>query len=175
MRLAGASTIEQANQVLWNFLPRYNQRFGVAPAQPGSAYRQLPDGVCLDATLCFKYIRTVANDNTVRFNGATIQLLADDHRASYARAKVEVQERLDGSIVVAYRGRTLAAEPAATEPVIPQRPARQWALDGRRGRQRLQRRPPMPYNQDQDRLSKETRPQLPLEEMTTDIIIEQLH
>ena len=45
MRLAGASTIEQANQVLWNFLPRYNQRFGVAPAQPGSAYRQLPDGV----------------------------------------------------------------------------------------------------------------------------------
>ena len=59
----------------------------------------------------------MANDNTVRFNGATIQLLADDHRASYARAKVEVQERLDGSIVVAYRGRTLAAEPAATEPV----------------------------------------------------------
>ena len=103
LRLAGASTIEQANQLLWNFLPRYNQRFGVAPAQPGSAYRQLPDGVCLDATLCFKYIRTVANDNTVRFNGATIQILPDDHRASYARAKVEVQERLDGSIVVAYR------------------------------------------------------------------------
>ena len=55
--------------------------------------------------------RTVANDNTVHFNGATIQLLADDHRASYARAKVEVQERLDGSIVVAYQGRTLAADP----------------------------------------------------------------
>ena len=161
MRLAGASTIEQANQVLWNFLPRFNQRFGVTPSQPSSAYLQLPPGVSLNATLCFKYIRTVANDNTVRFNGATIQLLADDHRASYARAKVEVQERLDGSIVVAYRGRTLAAEPAATEPVT------LWALDGRRGRQQLQRRPPMPYNQDQDRLSKETRPQLPLEEMTT--------
>ena len=71
----------------------------------------------LDAVLCFKYIRTVANDNTVRFNGATLQILADDLRASYARAKVEVQERLDGSIVVVHRGRTLAAEPAATEPV----------------------------------------------------------
>ena len=44
MRLAGASTIEQANQVLWNFLPRYNQRFGVTPSQPSSAYRQLPPG-----------------------------------------------------------------------------------------------------------------------------------
>ena len=118
MRLAGASTIEQANQVLWDSLPRFNQRFGVTPSQPGSAYRQLPPGVSLNATLCFKYIRTVANDNTVRFNGATIQILPDGYRASYARAKVEVQERLDGSIVVAYRGRTLAAEPAATEPVI---------------------------------------------------------
>ena len=117
LRLAGASTIEQANKVLWNFLPRYNQRFGVTPSQLGSAYRQLPPGVCLDSVLCFKYLRTVANDNTVRFNGATIQILPDDLRASYARAKVEVQKRLDGSIVVAYRGRTLAAEPAATEPV----------------------------------------------------------
>ena len=161
LHLAGATTIEQANNVLWNFLPRFNQRFGVPAAEPGTAYRQLPDGVCLDAVLCFKYIRTVANDNTVRFNGATLQILADDHRASYARAKVEVQERLDGSIVVAYRGRTLAAEPAATEPVtLRARSGRraQWALDGRRDRQRLQRRPPMPYNQDQDRLPKETRP-----------------
>ena len=65
LRLAGASTIEQANKVLWNFLPRFNQRFGVAPAQPGSAYRQLTPGVSLDATLW--YLRTVANDNTVRF------------------------------------------------------------------------------------------------------------
>ena len=117
LRLAGATTIEQANNVLWNFLPRFNRQFGVPAAEPGTAYRQLPDGVCLDAVLCFKYIRTVANDNTVHFNGATLQILADDLRASYVRAKVEVQERLDGSIVVAYRGRTLAAEPTPYGPV----------------------------------------------------------
>ncbi len=117
MRLAGASTIEQANKVLWNFIPCYNQRFGITPAQPGSAYRQLTPGVCLDSVLCFKYIRTVANDNTVRFNGATIQILSDGYRDSYARAKVEVQERLDGSIVVVHRGRALAAEPAPHGPV----------------------------------------------------------
>ena len=179
MRLAGASTIEQANNVLWDFLPRFNQTDSESPAaEPGTAYRQLPPGVCLDAVLCFKYIRTVANDNTVRFNGATLQILADDLRASYARAKVEVQERLDGSIVVAYRGRTLAAEPAATEPVtLRARSGRRanghWTADvAGSGSNDAS---PMPYNKDQDRLSKETRAQLPLEEMTTDIIIEQLH
>ena len=117
LRLAGATTIEQANKVLWDFLPRFNRQFGVPAAELGTAYRQLPDGVSLNATLCFKYIRTVANDNTVRFNGATLQILADDHRASYARAKVEVQERLDGSIVVVHQGNTLAAEPAPYGPV----------------------------------------------------------
>ena len=54
LRLAGITTIEQANQLLWNFIPRYNQLFGVAPAQPGSACRQLPSAVSLDAVLSFK-------------------------------------------------------------------------------------------------------------------------
>ena len=117
MRLANAITIEQANRALWDFIPRYNQRFGVPPAQQGSAYRQLPAGVSLDTTLCFKYVRTVANDNTVQFNGATMQILSDDHRASYARAHVEVQERLDGSIIVMYQGKTLASQPAPQGPV----------------------------------------------------------
>ena len=117
LRLAGASTIEQANSVLADFLPRYNQRFGVPAALSGTAYRQLPPSVCLDAVLCFKYVRTVASDNTVQFNGTAVQLLSNDHRASYARATVEVQERLDGSIVVAYQGRTLAVEPAPDGPV----------------------------------------------------------
>lgn len=117
MRLAGVKTIDQANEVLRDFIPRFNRLFGVTPAQPGSAYRQLNPSTCLDDVLCFKYIRTVANDNTVQFNGATLQIMADEHRASYARAQVEVQERLDGSIVVAYQGRTLAAVPAPDGPV----------------------------------------------------------
>ena len=103
--------------MLWDFIPRYNQRFGVPAAQPGSAYRQLPSGACLDAVLSFKYLRTVVNDNTVRFNGAAIQIMADAYRASYPRAHVEVQERLDGSTVVIYQDNTLAAEPAAPGPV----------------------------------------------------------
>ncbi len=117
MRLAGTATIEQANRMLRDFLPRYNRRFGVAPAQPGSAYRQPAPGVSLDAALCFKYLRTVANDNTIHFNGATLQALPDGLRAGYARARVEVQVRLDGSILVFHQGRSVASAPAPLEPV----------------------------------------------------------
>ncbi len=118
MRLAGTATIEEANRMLWDFLPRYDQQFGVAPVQQASAYRQLPPDVSLEAVLCFKYLRTVAHDNTIRFNGAALQLLPDGLRASYARARVEVQERLDGSIAVVHRGRTVATKPAPAEPVV---------------------------------------------------------
>ncbi len=139
--------------MLEDFLPRYNRQFGVAPAQPGPAYRPLPPGLSLPSTLCFKYLRTVANDHTVHFNGATLQVLPDGLRASYARARVEVQERLDGSVVVVHQGRVLAAAPAPAGPVVLR------ARDGRRSSGQL---PPG-----------QARAQPPLEESATDIIIEQ--
>ena len=117
MRLAGATTAQQANNILWRLLPDFNRRFGVCAAQQGSAYRQLSADLSLDSVLCFKYLRTVANDNTVRFNSTTLQLLPDAHRASYARATVEVQERLDGSLVVVHAGKTIGSQPAPSSPV----------------------------------------------------------
>ena len=41
LRLVGATTLSEANDVLADFLPRFNQRFGVAPAQPNAVYRPL--------------------------------------------------------------------------------------------------------------------------------------
>src|SRR5205823_3726344 len=44
LRLAGAAALDQANRVLWGWLPAFNARFAVPAAQPGSAYRPLPEG-----------------------------------------------------------------------------------------------------------------------------------
>ena len=112
LRLEGASCIEDANRVLASVLPEINEHFGVAPGQAGSAYRQMPEGLVPESLLCFKYMRTVANDNTIRFANRTIQLLPDMQRMSYARARVEVQERLDGTIVVCHRGKVIAVTEA---------------------------------------------------------------
>ena len=42
----------------------------------------------------------MARDNTVQYHGKTLQLFPGIDRPSYARSRVEIQERLDGRIVV---------------------------------------------------------------------------
>ncbi len=115
LRLAGASTREQANEVLQAYLPRFNAQFAVEPAQADLAYRPLPQMQCLDSLVCFKYVRTVALDNTVTFGEHRLQLLPDQQRRSYARAEVEVHERLDGKLAVYYTQRCLLTMPAPLE------------------------------------------------------------
>ena len=107
LRLANASTLEEANDVLSDFLPRFNARFGVPATQAGSAYRVLDTGLDIAGILCHKERRKVAKDNTVQYHGRTLQLFPHADRPSYAGARVEVQERLDGSLFVSYRGTAL--------------------------------------------------------------------
>ena len=98
LRLAGATTIAQANQVMEQFIPRFNLRFGVPPELLDAAYRLLDPAVNLAGILCFKHSRKVAKDNTVKYNRRTLQLLPGEDRPSYAGAKVEVLELPSGSI-----------------------------------------------------------------------------
>ena len=119
LRLAGAKSLEEANRVLWDFLPRFNRRFAVPAAQPGSAYHEPSEGFIPEEVFCFKYRRRVGTDNVVRFGEHRLQIVPTNGRSSYARAKVEVQERMDGSLAVYYQGQCLAAKPAPPEaPVL---------------------------------------------------------
>jgi len=125
LRLAKASTLEEANRVLARYLVEEAQRFAVPAAQEGSAYRPLPAGLSPEAVCCFKYLRTVAKDNTVTLGEHGLQVEPTAHRASFAKVQVEVQERLDGSLVVVYQGHTLATRPApATAPQLRARKVR---------------------------------------------------
>lgn len=102
--------------MLRDLLPRYTHRFAIPTAQPGLAYRQTDKGFRLDQACCFKYLRTVGPDNMVRFGKHRLQILLASGRPSYARAGVEVHERLDGNIAVYYQGQCLAKQ-AGTEGV----------------------------------------------------------
>jgi len=118
LRLAGAKTLEEANKVLQDFLPRYNVKFAVPAAEPGSAYRQVGDGFIADEVFCFKHQRTVGTDNVVRFEGHRLQVVPTNGRASYARCRVTVHVRLDGSLAVYYQGKPLITRTAPPEPRV---------------------------------------------------------
>jgi transposase len=125
LRLAGASTLEQANQVVVSYLPRFNTQFAVVPAQEGSAYRPLPASLKAEELFCFKYQRVVAADNTISFAKQRLQLLPDAQRRSYAKARVVVHEHLDGHLSVHCAGRCLLTTTAPLE--APKLRARQGA------------------------------------------------
>ena len=113
MRLSGARTIEQANQVLKEYMLIHNRKFSVPPAITESAF--LKPNSDWRSMFCLKYTRTVGLDNVVRFGNQRLQVLPDS-RCSYARAKVEVWESFDGSLSVYYQGRRLNTRPAPSDP-----------------------------------------------------------
>lgn len=119
MRLKKISTKEDANRFLHEeFLPDYNKRFTVISVKKGSAYRRLPSGINLDSIFSIKEERTVQGDNTISYRGRIFQIIPQNGRMSYTRAKVEVQEWTDRTIHVLYKGKELAVRK------IPEKPKR---------------------------------------------------
>lgn len=109
MSLQGIETIEAANRFLANgFLRRFNRRFAVPAQRVERAYAAVPQGLDLKRVISFGYRATVHNDNTVRLGRLTIDIPPGPGRRSYAKARVEVRQLLDGSWRVYYRDCVIA-------------------------------------------------------------------
>jgi hypothetical protein len=79
--------------------------------ESGTAYRDLPKGLSLKEVFCLKEERVVAGDNTISYNGKAFQILPNEYRISFVKAKVKVHEHLDGSIHIFYQGKKLKHKP----------------------------------------------------------------
>jgi hypothetical protein len=124
MRLAGIATQKAANAFLRDYLPRYNRRFRVPPANSTDVHVKLPRGFSLDRYLCIKTERTVKRDHTVAHKTKLYQLTPP-----VLSRKVVVEEWINGSVhIVTTDGhklkyRTIAApRPPATPPPRPSPP-----------------------------------------------------
>jgi hypothetical protein len=116
LRLAGVRTMDDANAFLPGYLDRYRARFAVAPRSPESSYVPIDEQTDLDRLFCFKYQRVVGNDHTIHFGGQVIQIPPGSERTSYAHARVEIHERLDGSLAVWHEGTNLIVLPPPADP-----------------------------------------------------------
>lgn len=110
LRLAGIDSIAGAQAYLPAFIARFNKKFSVDAATPGSAYRPRLRLHELRDILCFKHDRVVSKDNVVGVDGVFLQILPGAQRIGYSKALVTVRESLDYRFSVTYDGRELPSK-----------------------------------------------------------------
>jgi hypothetical protein len=119
MRVAGVTTLEQANQYLESeFLPWVNATLAVAPAHADDAHRPLEKHHDLAAILSHVESRRVSNDYTIRFDTRSYQIARKDICVGLRGAVVRVEKRRDGSVAVRFRDRYLGLAECAQRPKV---------------------------------------------------------
>ena len=100
LRLAGACDLDSANRVLQRFVADYNRRFARPAGAIEKAWRATPKD--LDRICCFHHARIVSNDNVVQWDGRRFQIPPHPQRFSFAGAKVQLYQSLEGEIAIYY-------------------------------------------------------------------------
>ena len=125
LRLAGATTMGQANAVLKaTFLPWFNRRCTVKPASANNAHRPLTPSMKPAAILSVQERRKVTNDYTIRFDNTIYQLLPPA-RPGLRGGWVIVEQRLDGTRHIRFKDKYLKYQqigPAGRPGALPPNP-----------------------------------------------------
>ncbi|MFH1421913.1 MAG: hypothetical protein ABIH42_04275 [Planctomycetota bacterium] len=117
MRLRGISNSEEANEFLKEYLPKHNRMFAIAPEERDDLHRRLPLGTDIERVLCIKSERVLRNDFTVSYENKIYQI---EERISAKKAVVE--ERINGKIVIRYKGAALRYREIETMPKVEKEP-----------------------------------------------------
>ena len=100
LRLAGACARDYANRVLRHFVADYNRRLARATRQGAQAWRPAPAD--LSRICAFVHQRIVSHDNVVQWKGRRFQIPPQPRRFSFAGARVQLYQGLDGRIALYY-------------------------------------------------------------------------
>lgn len=100
LRLARACDLDSANALLRTFMADYNRRFARTPRDAARAWRPAPAD--LQRICAFRHERTVSNDNVVQWGDRRLQIRPQPRRYSFAGAKVQLYQTLDGRVSLYY-------------------------------------------------------------------------
>lgn len=123
MRIAGICSADAADRFFREiFIPFWAERFVKPPRSPHDVHRPL-GSLQLDSVLCHRHERLVTADYTLSLNGRRWALARQDVQPGLRKARVLVEERLDGSCWVRYRSRRLALRPLPVPAPVAARPS----------------------------------------------------
>jgi transposase len=140
LRLAGAATLEQANQILQRFLVEYNASFARPAPRAQSAYRKLDRRLDLNYIFSLRYERKVNPDHTVVAPGVLLQLPPLSSGRGFAGKKVEICQQPNGDWRIYLERRLLHVQPAAPNAPAPR------VLKVKHRRAKPKRKPPRIYS-----------------------------
>lgn len=98
LALAKITTIEEANQFLREFIPKFNVQFGVQPENLNSAFRAAPATTDrFNEYLCIKESRKL-KEGVISYRGNTYQLVLDNKTANISDRVIIVHALFDGRL-----------------------------------------------------------------------------
>jgi transposase len=108
LRINNISTIEEANQFLEKtYLEEFNNQFTVLPLSTKNAHRKIGKEVDLSEILCEKHNRVVSKNLEFHFENIIYQIKLPKPPIGLIKGRVIVIRKLDGSILVKYKGAPL--------------------------------------------------------------------
>ena len=114
MRVRGISTLEEGNTFLEDvYIPFWNERFAVEPAEPRDVHRKLSKRIDLERLFAETLTRSIGNDFTIRYKNRRLQIAKSQARGIRPGQKVTIELRLDGSTRYRWKNRYLDLEPVA--------------------------------------------------------------
>lgn len=106
LRLAGVSSLEQANAFLDKYLPKYNARFAIKPFRKTNLHRAVPKNLNLDEIFCIKEYRTIGNGFTCQWRNRLF--LIKNPSLTMKKQRVCIMEHFDGKLTLKIKDKYLS-------------------------------------------------------------------
>ncbi|MBU4347693.1 ISNCY family transposase [Patescibacteria group bacterium] len=121
LRLAGITTITEANKFLEEYIPKFNAKFAVVPQKNKNLHREINKDLKekLPQIFSIQNERKVHNDYTVMFENQYFQLEQEQPTTVYKKDSVIIEKHLGGTVKINLKGHYLSYH------VLPARPQKQ--------------------------------------------------
>lgn len=122
LRLARATTRDEANACLTRYLPQHNRRFSRPPRSAGDLHRPCPPAHRLHRILTIRQQHVLRNDNTVQHE--TMTYLLDERWNGHRPKTIDAEVRLDGKLYLLTGDQALRYRQLPARPVVAPRSSR---------------------------------------------------
>lgn len=105
-KIAGISNVSDANSFLAGYIEKFNRKFAVAPVEPESMFRAIPDTDFVDHILCVKQERSLDNGYVFSFYNRHFQVIDDRSAPIPPRSRVKVLVSPEFGVKAQYKNLT---------------------------------------------------------------------